>query len=190
MIGELRNVIDGAWLAVGAVWLLGSLTNKATAQMQSARSRVIQAIPVILAFFLSFDGDTAVGPLAWRFVPATPAWLYLGASLTVAGILIAIWARFFLGRNWSSVVTVKHDHLLVRTGPYSLVRHPIYSGFLLALLGTAIYHGQVRGLLAVVFALAAWKLKSLQEESFMLQQFGGEYARYMQEVKGLIPFVW
>jgi protein-S-isoprenylcysteine O-methyltransferase len=190
MIGRLDSMVDGAWLLLGAVWLLGSLTNKATAKMQSATSRFIQAIPVILAFFLSFDSDTAVGPLAWRFVPATPTWLYMGAAFTVAGILVAIWARFFLGRNWSAVVTLKRDHQLVRLGPYQLVRHPIYSGLLLALLGTALFHGQLRGLLAVILALAAWKFKSLQEESFMLQEFGGEYARYMQEVKGLIPFVW
>jgi protein-S-isoprenylcysteine O-methyltransferase len=190
MIGQLHNLIDGAWLVIAVIWLLGSLTNKRTVQVQSIRSRVLQAIPVMAAFFLLFDSNTAVGPLAWRFVPADPDWRYFGAALTVAGIAVAIWARFLLGQNWSAMVTVKRDHRLVRSGPYRLVRHPIYSGLLLALLGTAIYQRQVRGLLAVALALAAWKIKSLQEESFMLEQFGGEYARYRKEVKGLIPFVW
>jgi protein-S-isoprenylcysteine O-methyltransferase Ste14 len=190
VIGRLHTVIDGAWLVLVVVWLLGSLSNKPAAQVQSALSRFLQAIPLIVALFLLFDPATAVGPLAWKLVPASPTWLYTGAVLTVAGILIALWARIVLGRNWSAMVSVRREHRLARSGPYRLVRHPIYSGLLLALFGTAIYKRQLSGLLAVALALVAWKVKSLQEESFMLEEFGGEYARYSQEVKGLIPFVW
>jgi protein-S-isoprenylcysteine O-methyltransferase len=77
----------------------------------------------------------------------------------------------------------------VRTGPYSLVRHPIYSGGLLAIAGTAIAAGEARGFLALILAFLAWKLKSKVEEGFMIQQFGAEYEEYERHVKALIPFV-
>jgi protein-S-isoprenylcysteine O-methyltransferase len=95
-----------------------------------------------------------------------------------------------LGSNWSARPTIKQDHTLVRSGPYRLVRHPIYTGILLALLGTAIYMGEIRALIGTVAALIAFKVKSLLEETFMTEQFGAEYTKYKQQVKALIPFVW
>jgi protein-S-isoprenylcysteine O-methyltransferase Ste14 len=110
-------------------------------------------------------------------------------ALTLAGAGFAIWARAYLGRNWSAIVTIKEDHRMVRSGPYALVRHPIYSGFLLALLGSALALGEVRGLVAVALAFLAWWFKSRLEEQFMEQRFGAEYAVYKRRVKALIPFV-
>jgi protein-S-isoprenylcysteine O-methyltransferase len=78
----------------------------------------------------------------------------------------------------------------VRSGPYSIVRHPIYSGFLLALVGTAIVRGNVATFVGVALAILALRLKSLTEESFMLEQFGSQYTAYKRDVKALIPFVW
>jgi protein-S-isoprenylcysteine O-methyltransferase len=95
-----------------------------------------------------------------------------------------------LGGNWSASVTVKQDHRLVRRGPYTIVRHPIYTGLLLALLGTAVALGELRGLLGVVVAFAAWRAKSRMEEAFMRQEFGLEYATYQGEVKALVPFIY
>ena len=87
-------------------------------------------------------------------------------------------------------MTVKRGHELIRSGPYSVVRHPIYSGFLLAILGTAIYQGEVKGLLALVLASVTWKIKSLHEEAFMVTEFGDQYAQYKRDVKSLVPWVW
>jgi len=112
-----------------------------------------------------------------------------GLALTVIGVAVAIWARLILGTNWSAVVTIKQDHEIIRRGPYSIVRHPIYSGGLLALLGTAIAFGELRGLIGLALIFIAWWMKSRLEESFMEEQFGAAYARYRRDVKGLIPFV-
>ncbi len=130
--------------------------------------------------------------LSARFVPATAGWQELGAALNVAGCAIAIWSRFYLGRNWSATVTVKEDHESIRSGPYSVARHPIYSGFLLAILGTAIYGGEWKGLVALALVLISWKLKTVREESFifMESELGEQYVRYRHEVKSLVPFVW
>ena len=78
----------------------------------------------------------------------------------------------------------------MRSGPYRIVRHPIYTGLLVALLGTAIALGPLRCFLGVVLAAMAWKFKSVTEEAFMVQQFGDQYRRYQMEVKGLVPYIW
>jgi protein-S-isoprenylcysteine O-methyltransferase len=110
-------------------------------------------------------------------------------ALTILGSAFAIWARSALGGNWSAAVTVKKNHSLVQRGPYQVVRHPIYSGCLLAMLGTAIVFGEVGCFVAVVLALVAWWLKSRVEEEFMTQQFGDDYRSYQRSVKRLVPFL-
>jgi protein-S-isoprenylcysteine O-methyltransferase Ste14 len=111
------------------------------------------------------------------------------AVVTWAGVALAIWARTILGRNWSATVTVKQDHTLVRSGPYSAVRHPIYSGLLLASLGTALAIGELHSLLAVGIGLVGFRIKSKLEEQFMMEQFGREYEEYRQHSWALLPFV-
>jgi protein-S-isoprenylcysteine O-methyltransferase Ste14 len=184
------RVIQISWLVFLIVWLGASFSAKRDARKQTSSSRLAQMALIVAAYFLLFDRHTAIGPLGWRFVPGVPLWWILGASLVIAGILISFWARFFLGRNWSAIVTVKQDHELVRSGPYAVVRHPIYSGLLLAMAGTAFNQGEVRGLIAVLLALIGWKWKSLLEEAFMQEQFGESYNVYRREVRALIPFVW
>lgn len=186
----LDMVIYGAWVAVGLVWLIGAFTTKTTVRRQSVGSRLFEILPMVVVFALFFGNRTLLESTSVRFVPETLGWRSLGAALTVAGVAVAIWSRFYIGRNWSAAVTVKEGHELIRSGPYSVVRHPIYSGFLLALLGTAIYAGEVKGLIAVAIALIVWKIKSLKEESFMESEFGEQYLQYRREVKGLVPFIW
>jgi protein-S-isoprenylcysteine O-methyltransferase Ste14 len=177
------------WIIVGLVWLAASMSLKSIARAEPWGSRLFHILAIALAFLLLFDSHLPIPVLNRRFVSDTPAVWWIGFALTVAGAAIAIWARILLGANWSATVTVKQNHELMRTGPYAVVRHPIYSGFLLAMLGTAIAFGEVRGLIAVVLAFIAWRVKSLIEERFMLDQFGEKYARYKREVKALIPFV-
>jgi protein-S-isoprenylcysteine O-methyltransferase len=104
--------------------------------------------------------------------------------------MFSVWARFHIGRNWSPQIEIKEDHQLIGNGPYAVVRHPIYSGFMLATLGTAIAFGELSGLLSFMLIVTAWGYKAGLEERAMLEQFGAEYERYRQKVKGLIPFVW
>jgi protein-S-isoprenylcysteine O-methyltransferase Ste14 len=141
------------------------------------------------AFWLLFTRNPQLGPFSWAIFPDVPLVHYSGLVLTCAGLALAVWARLLLGRNWSAIVTIKQDHTLVRSGPYHWVRHPIYSGLLLAMLGTAICFGELRGLVAVGIGLIGFWLKSRLEEAFLIEQFGPEYAEYQKEVKALIPAV-
>ena len=185
-----RWAIDAIWIVFAVVWAVTALHVSPAARRQSRLSRLQYTLFLLVCAVLLFRRILAIGPLAWRFLPDTLSVAWTGVALVAVGAAIAIVARFFLGRNWSGTVTVKKGHELIRGGPYAVVRHPIYSGILLGLLGTAIDIGEVRGLIAVAFAALGLRLKSLTEEQFMEQEFGSEYREYKQRVKALIPLVW
>ncbi len=188
--GAERGFVDAAWAVLAVFWAAGALLAKPAARIQSRRSWLVQMSLLVPAFILLFTTTPSLGPLDRRFTPPSPFPAGAGLALTLAGIALAIWARLHLGRNWSAAVVIKEGHTLVRSGPYAVVRHPIYAGLLLAMLGTAIFDGTERGLVAVGLALIGGLLKSRQEEAFMRERFGEEYGRYAREVKRLIPFVW
>lgn len=177
-----------AWVVFALVWLVFAFTNKRTARRQPIKSLIVHVCVLGLAFDLLFSDLFRRGFLRWQFVPDTRAAGWIGAALTVAGLGFAIWARFHIGRNWSATVTLKEGHTLVRDGPYAIVRHPIYTGLLLAVLGTAIVHREVGGLIGFALVVLELKRKSLLEERLMVEQFGAEYLQYRREVKGLVPW--
>ena len=184
-----NNTLGAIWLVFGVLWFLPAIFGKRTIQRQTSGSRLLQIILILIAYRLLFR------PIPWdvlnlHIVPATISATIAGYSLLAAGMLFACWARVFLGGNWSASVTLKQDHTLVRSGPYTIVRHPIYTGLLVAMLGTAIAVGELRCFLGVGLAAIAWKMKSLTEEALMVQQFGDQYARYRMEVKALVPYIW
>ena len=123
-------------------------------------------------------------------MPETRLFEIAGFVLTLAGCLFAVWARVTLGGNWSGRATVKADHQLIVSGPYSLARHPIYTGLLLAATGTALAHGEWRCVLGIALIVLAFAIKIGQEEKLMLQTFPHAYPQYRQRVKALIPGVF
>jgi protein-S-isoprenylcysteine O-methyltransferase Ste14 len=178
------------WLAWLGYWLVAARNVKETRRREGLTSFLLnRAFVAIGAVLLVFQHP----PLHWleqRFVPPTMVAYWLGFIMAVAGLAFAVWARVYLGRNWSGTVTVKQDHELIRSGPYRLVRHPIYSGLLLALLGTAVAIGEWRGLLAFIAIAAGFLIKIRTEERFMAETFGDAYAHYRAEVPALTPFLW
>ena len=102
---------------------------------------------------------------------------------------MTLWARWTLGGNWSSNVTFKQGHELIKTGPYQFARHPIYSGVLTMCLGTAVEIGQFRGWLALPLMTTAFWIKLKQEERLLLRHFPAAYPAYQKQVKALVPFV-
>jgi protein-S-isoprenylcysteine O-methyltransferase Ste14 len=186
----MHTIAGIAWLVFLLVWGIGAFTSKRDARRLPAGSVAIHVAVLALGMCLLFVRALRVGPLGWRILPDRDWVEWTGATLQVLGIALCIWARLYLGRNWSSTVTLKEGHALVRGGPYGLVRHPIYSGLLLAMLGVAVDRGKLAGAVGFVILLFEWKRKSLLEEGLMLEQFGDGYQRYREEVKGLIPGVW
>jgi protein-S-isoprenylcysteine O-methyltransferase Ste14 len=131
-------------------------------------------------------------PLPWLYRQILAQGLrnfWLGAAVTVVGLLFAVWARIHLGTNWSRSVTIKQDHQLIMSGPYGVVRHPIYTGILTGFVGTAIALGQVRGFIAFVLVFLALWYKLRMEENWMRGQFGAAWEAYSRRTAALVPFV-
>jgi protein-S-isoprenylcysteine O-methyltransferase Ste14 len=125
-------------------------------------------------------------------VPAAPAALAAcGAALCWASALLAIWARVTLGRNWSGIVaSLREHHTLIRSGPYGAVRHPIYTGLLGAMLGTALTAGSLASWLAFAAGLVAFLMRIRVEEQLMMAAFPEAYAAYRARTKALVPGIW
>jgi protein-S-isoprenylcysteine O-methyltransferase Ste14 len=179
------------WGIFFTYWFLSSFFNKAKSERQeSIPSRLLYLTPLSLAISLIVFDPVVFGPLLWRFLPAGTTTYLIGFVILVFGLGFAVWARIHLGRYWSARISLVQNHQLIQTGPYRLVRNPIYFGALVAVFGTAIVVGEIRAIIALLLALAAFLLKISQEEKWMRERFGLEFIEYQQEVKSLIPFVF
>lgn len=184
-----RFVFPALWACWAIYWCVAALGVKAPERREPLASQLTHMGPLALAALLLFTHRLAPGILDRRFVPAS-AWVFwLGALLTALGLAFTVWARVRLGREWSGTVTVKRGHELVTAGPYALVRHPIYTGLLLAFVGSALANGRWRAVLAVLIAgLALWRKLRL-EERWMTERFGEAYRAYRARVPALVPFL-
>ena len=179
----------GLWLAWALYWMVSALGAKRTQRRESLASRLSHVLPLFVGVTL-IAWPHHPGPewLSWRLVPPGPMRFGGALFLTVAGLGFTVWARVHLGRNWSGTVTLKEEHELVRSGPYAYVRHPIYTGLLVALLGSAIACGEVRALIGFIVVAAAFVRKLRIEERLMRASFPGQYRDYCARVPALIPF--
>jgi protein-S-isoprenylcysteine O-methyltransferase Ste14 len=178
-----------SWLILMLYWLYSGMKTKMTIQKQNPGSRWIHLLMVSAAFALVFSPQLSIGFLSYRLLPASRAILYSGLAINVAGIVFAILARSWLGTNWSAIVTVKQGHELITNGPYALSRHPIYTGMLFGLIGSAMVLGEIRGLIGVILFLLAILKKMQTEEKFMRSTFEA-YEKYSRQTSRLIPFIY
>jgi len=183
------NIISVCWILFAVIWLLAAFATKQTVYKESRAQRLRYTIPILLGGFLLAKGHRLSDPLNHRVIPQVAALAWSGAVLCVAGLAFCIWARFTLGRNWSGLVTLKGGHELIISGPYALVRHPIYTGLLTMFVATVTVVGHVAGIIAMPFVLVSFWIKLRHEERLMLKQFPNDYAAYQQRVKRIIPFI-
>jgi len=178
------------WLAWAAAWVALSRGVKPAVRHESRASRLLHLGPLGLAIVLLIAGHRTGALLSHNVLPPA-AWLGpAGAAITLLGLLFAVWARLVLGRNWSGTVTVKQNHELIRGGPYALARHPIYTGMLTGLLGTALAIDEWRAVAALAIVTLAFLRKLRTEEAFMRAEFGAAYDAYCTEVPALVPRPW
>lgn len=188
MRGLLRDPITLLWIAWLIYWWVTSLRVKPVAREESRWSRLAHALPLAVAAILlimhSPDNWLGRSVLPWH----DGSRYDVGLAMVVAGLAFSVWARVTLGRNWSAAVTVKEQHELVVQGPYRFVRHPIYTGILLAFLGTALAQNEWRSLLAFVLVwLSLWRKWRL-EERFMQDTFGDAYTKYRASTPAVVPY--
>jgi protein-S-isoprenylcysteine O-methyltransferase Ste14 len=177
------------WLAWLAIWIGASWGVKRTRTREPFRDAVVNRTPVVLGAAMLAAPGWLPEVLTQRFLwgPDGPAF---GTLLVFAGLAFALWARWHLGRNWSSTVAVKEGHTLITSGPYRWVRHPIYSGVVLALFGTALAIGEPRGFIGAGLILLGFVIKLLGEEARMRGTFPSEYDAYCRRTARLIPGVF
>ncbi len=182
-------LIGGLWLLWALYWLLAAQSAKPVRQRETLTSRLAFVVPMLLGAMLLLAGHGRLEWLQARWIGGGWTRYWIALSLVIAGLSFSVWARRTLGGNWSATVTVKVDHELVQTGPYRRIRHPIYTGILLAAFGSGLAAGRLYGMFAfVLIALAlAWKMRI--EERWMAAEFGERYEQYRRSSWALLPYV-
>jgi protein-S-isoprenylcysteine O-methyltransferase Ste14 len=181
------NFISWCWTIFLAIWVVTALRTKRTRSAESFREAFAYRLVTVIGALLVFDRQIRWGILSAPIIPWSRMLYDIGAGLTVLGILFACWARFHLGRNWSGNVTIKTDHELIRTGPYARIRHPIYTGILLAIIGSGLAIDQWCVVPGCVLVLAGFWLKARREEAVLSQEFGPKFAEHLRLTGMFLP---
>ena len=145
MLWFYESFFPAVWILFFLYWQIKAANTKTTQRLEPAASRILRVFIFLIAIALL---STTRIPLPWLYLQLWPVgfWpFWLGAAVTIPGLLFAVWAREHLGSNWSRSVTIKQGHELITSGPYAVVRHPIYTGILTGFLSMAIAISQVRG---------------------------------------------
>jgi protein-S-isoprenylcysteine O-methyltransferase Ste14 len=175
------------WQLLLLVWVVLWFGKKKAKKLENWGERAQHGILVVLGFWLLFGNLEHWGWLNYRLVPNVP-WVWLmGLALTALGVGISIWARLSLGSNWSGMVTLKTGHELVRKGLYRWIRHPIYTGILLGMIGTAMIKGHLRGWIGLAIVFAGFYFKARREERFLREEFGAGFDEHSQRTGMFLP---
>jgi protein-S-isoprenylcysteine O-methyltransferase Ste14 len=182
------NAINTPWLILIVYWVISAFRVRKNKKTEPMASRLAISLVVIGALELLFRSRFSSATLQDSFMPYMPAVRYLGILLLWGGVAFAIWARYHIGEYWSARVAVKEDHRVIDLGPYAHIRHPIYSGILLGLIGTALAVGNWRAVVAFLVILVVLILKARAEEKLLTEQLGNAYVEYKKRTGMLIPF--
>jgi protein-S-isoprenylcysteine O-methyltransferase Ste14 len=179
--------IECCWIAWLAYWVAMAFTTKPTVERRGFIGyRFVAGLLIVglaaAARLLHVSSQSQL----WH---TTLALGVVSDCIVVAGAAFTVWARITLGRNWSAEVTFKQDHELIESGPYALVRHPIYTGLIVMALGTTINYGRAFGFALLVALCGGLWWKARQEERIMSRHFPDAYAEYKVRVRAIIPFV-
>jgi protein-S-isoprenylcysteine O-methyltransferase Ste14 len=182
-VRAIELVFAVGWASFWAYWLVAAFSTKRgrVPWSRELRIRAVIAVVVIVAIRLgAFRGHQHLDTDPWRAGS--------GLALFALGLGLAVWARLHIGRNWGTPMTEKHEPELVTSGPYRLIRHPIYSGIIAAGVGTAValnwFWLTAVGLAGVYFLFSA-----VVEERYLTERFPQAYPGYKGTTKMLIPFV-
>jgi protein-S-isoprenylcysteine O-methyltransferase Ste14 len=183
-------VLTVVWMAWALSWWAAAVwRDRAASKLPRSRQIGYRVLAVVgaLLLFGGYRHRPESELLLWR-IPSAAAWACVAGA--AAGLAFTWWARIHLGRLWSSSVGSKAHHRVVDSGPYGIVRHPIYTGITFASLATAAMRGTAAGFAGAAIMTAGWVVKARLEEQFLRQQLGAEaYDAYARRVPMLVPFL-
>jgi protein-S-isoprenylcysteine O-methyltransferase Ste14 len=168
------------WFVIFIYWIIRSknrgILNEIVGLIKLICSGLVLFIPAFISFaFFSYKHFLTVQ--------------IIGLSITLFGFIICIMASEFLALNWSGKIAIQEKHKLIKNGPYKKIRHPIYSGVLIMMLGSSIIIGNLFDFIWIFFCFFGLYRKSKQEEKLLTKEFGEEYEQYKKESKMLIPYI-
>jgi protein-S-isoprenylcysteine O-methyltransferase Ste14 len=175
-------VVGVGWLAFWIYWLVSA------AGAKPGQSRWLRFAGVRVVLILLFLLLLRLRALKQHADTHDPVLWGIGLAVFFCGLALAVWARIYLGRNWGMPMSTKADPELVTSGPYGEIRHPIYTGILLAAIGTTIAVS-IYWLVAVVVLGAYFIYSAVVEERNMVKLFPRAYPEYRQSTKMLIPLI-
>jgi protein-S-isoprenylcysteine O-methyltransferase Ste14 len=185
-----QTITYGLWFTWGITWWAAALWSDRSVQRPRRRHQLLYRALAAVGAALLFGFNRRPGEpelTLWR-TPDAIAWTTV--PVTLLGMMFTWWARFHLGRLWSSNVARKADHHVVDTGPYGIVRHPIYTGIIVAGLATAVMRGTLAAWVGIGLITTGWYIKARMEEGFLREQLGADaYGSYARRVPMLVPFV-
>ena len=174
------HLARGLWWILALVWLAMAYAIKKVKRTETPFERVLHLVPLCIAFWFLFGRVQLFPWLCFPLLSSRPLFWWLGVVVTALGMTIAIWARLSLGTNWSGMVTLKDNHELIRKGLYRRIRHPIYTGILVGVIGTGLIHSQLRDLLCFLILYVTFYFKAKREESFLHQEFGPNFTEHQR----------
>ena len=174
------------WLLFSVYWELAAKDAAVAKSSESKGSRRLHVLLANVALLLTIAPIRGLG----RFLPASCLIMLSGLAVEMMGLALAIWARRVLGRNWSGEISIKMKHQLIQSGPYKLLRHPIYTGLMAMYAGAALVTGEWLAILGVAIATFAYWRKIRLEEANLEVAFGADYDAYRRETWALIPGVF
>jgi protein-S-isoprenylcysteine O-methyltransferase Ste14 len=182
-----EDVVSAAcWGIVIVVWIVGAIDTVRTAPKVESKPR-----PGVIPIALFIAVILVLTRIHWEALSFDPTWLaVIGAVVLVASTVFTIWSRVVLGSMWSVNALARVDHELRTSGPYSVTRHPIYTGLIGMVIGTALVSGQGEWILILILVVVGLVGKAVREERVMAATFPQEYAAYRGRVPGLIPRPW
>ena len=183
----LLHILGWIWAAFGVYWIAAGGRSRAEYTSEWPLYRFFRLAILVATFLLLFAKWSPKDPLGRRFFPESSLIAYAGFLLAVLGMALALWARVHIGQFWSDKVVLKVDHKLIRTGPYERLRHPIYSGVLFGVGGTALVLNEWRGVLAFVILLTNYWIKAKHEEQILASAFRDRFAEHKHRTGFLLP---
>jgi len=179
--------IQFAWAVTGVYFLASALLTNRIKRREAFSGRLLDSLLLFGGYFLIFSQIPLPGVSNPQFVAPREALQIAGVVFTYLGLPLTIWSRARLGRYWSGVVALKQDHRLIQSGPYRVVRHPLYSGIILAAIGMVFCVTTWSSLLGTAALLTCFERRAHKEDALLASEFGSEFERYRQSTGRLLP---